>query len=295
MRFKATIDNVTLLTSLLQSAEKMGKRAILKLTEDTLFLICAKGEGDVQMWSNIPTDNIFSEYRIQSNSSDNSIALEISITPLVQALRSGSSKGGEHRESTEVGIKLVKRDKEAALSLDVKTQTRDGKSINVVHEVHVVVRKPAEVDEISQPKCPPLETHIELPHAEQCRPIVDHLQKVADIIWFGATRDGRFRLAINTTAGEIETLWTNLRNTNVEREKDPDEEGPEEQPDDSAWHLVPLSAKILQKWFSSQILQNHVIAGIAPGYCVVAYIYVGDRRQGGIITYYLPSRNIAFD
>jgi hypothetical protein len=37
---------------LLQSAEKMGRRATMKLTRDTLFLICARqGPDEVQMWS----------------------------------------------------------------------------------------------------------------------------------------------------------------------------------------------------------------------------------------------------
>jgi HUS1 checkpoint protein len=61
------------------------------------------------------------------------------VPSLVQALRSASSKGGESREAAEVGIKLARKGDDAALSLDVKTQTRDGKRINVVHDVHVVV------------------------------------------------------------------------------------------------------------------------------------------------------------
>jgi len=116
------------------------------------------------------------------------------------------------------------------------------------------------------------------------------------VIWFGATRDGKFRLSVSTTAGDIETMWTGLRNTDIVREKEEEqEEEMEEERDDSAWHLVPLSAKMLSKWFSSQVLQNHVIAAIAPDYCLVAYIYVGDQQHGGIITYYIPSRNVAFD
>jgi HUS1 checkpoint protein len=59
MRFKSTVDHISLLTALLQSAEKMGKRAILKLTDQTVFLICAKGEGDVQMWSSVQFSILF--------------------------------------------------------------------------------------------------------------------------------------------------------------------------------------------------------------------------------------------
>jgi hypothetical protein len=85
-------------------------------------------------------DNIFSDYRIESNSNNNTIALEFSITPLVQALRSAGSKGGDNRDAAEVTLKLVKRGEDAALGMDVKTQTRDGKKVTVVHEVHVLVR-----------------------------------------------------------------------------------------------------------------------------------------------------------
>lgn len=48
----------------------------------------------------------------------------------------------------------------------------------------------------------------------------------------------------------------------IVRERDEEEEEADEgERDDSAWHLVPLSGKMLAKWFSSQVLQNHVIAG----------------------------------
>ncbi|KAG8852211.1 hypothetical protein FRB91_006790 [Serendipita sp. 411] len=248
--------------------------------------------------SNLPVGDIFSDYRIESNSSNNTIALEVSITPVVQALRSASSKGNDHREAAEVTLKLSKKGKEAALCMDIKTQTRDGKQVNVTHDVHVVVRRPAEVDEMSQPRCPPLQVHIELPPSDQCRPVVEHLHKIGEIIWLGATRDGRFRLSVNTTAGDIETMWTNLKNVAVVREKETENEEMEEEEepvDDSSWHLVPLPSKVLHKWLSSQVLQNYVIIGIVPHYCLVAYVYVGDRQHGGIITYYMPSRNVSFD
>jgi hypothetical protein len=52
-----------------------------------------------------------------------------------------------------------------------------------------------------------------------------------------------------------------------------EEEEMEEERDDSAWHLVPLSAKMLSKWFSSQVLQNHVIAGTWTGADIWEMVY----------------------
>ena len=47
----------------------------------------------------------------------------------------------------------------------------------------------------------------------------------------------------------------------IVRQRTDEDELPEQTTEDSDWNLVPLSAKVLQKWFSSQILQNHIIAG----------------------------------
>ena len=30
--------------------------------------------------------------------------------------------------------------------------------------------------------------------------------------------------------------------------------------------------------------------GIAPMYCIVAYVYIGDKVNGGVVTCYIPAR-----
>lgn len=87
----------------------------------------------------MPKTNIFESYRIESNA-NNTIAMEVFITPFVQALRSGNPKGNDHRDEAQTTIRLAKRQDEAVLCIEVKGTTRDGKKLNVSHEVHILVR-----------------------------------------------------------------------------------------------------------------------------------------------------------
>lgn len=66
--------------------------------------------------------------------------MEVFITPLVQALRSGNPKGNEHRDDAQTTIRLAKKGTEAMFCVEVKGVTREGKKLNVSHEIHILVR-----------------------------------------------------------------------------------------------------------------------------------------------------------
>jgi len=269
----------------------------MKLSKDTLILICARqGPDEVQMWSNIPIDDLFSDYRIESNS-DNCIALDIPIEALLLAIRSAhapSSRGSSLRAAADISMKLTKKDDVPYLVIEITAETKEGKKVKVEHDVNVVLRRVSEVDEMSQPLCPPFEVHVELPHADALRPVVEHLARISDIIWFSATRDGRFRLGVESDSGDVETMWTGVKNVKIRPTQseggDEEDEDKDEDADKSTWVSAPLTAKTLQRWLSSQVVQADVIAGIAPMYCIVAYVYIGDKVNGGVVTYYIPAR-----
>ena len=112
-------------------------------------------------------------------------------------------------------MKLAKKDDVPYLVIEITTETKEGKKVKVEHNVNVVLRRVSEVDEMNQPLCPPFEVHVELPHAEALRPVVEHLARMSGIIWFSATRDGRFRLGMESDSGDVETLWTGLKNADI--------------------------------------------------------------------------------
>jgi hypothetical protein len=112
-------------------------------------------------------------------------------------------------------MKLAKKDDVPYLVIEITTETKEGKKVKVEHDVNVVLRRVSEVDEMSQPLCPPFEVHVELPHADALRPVVEHLARMSDIIWFSATRGGRFRLGMESDSGDVETLWTGLKSVDI--------------------------------------------------------------------------------
>ena len=112
-------------------------------------------------------------------------------------------------------MKLAKKDDVPYLVIEITTETKEGKKVKVEHDVNVVLRRVSEVDEMNQPLCPPFEVHVELPHADALRPVVEHLTRMSDVIWFSATRDGRFRLGMESDSGDVETLWTGLKSVDI--------------------------------------------------------------------------------
>ena len=122
-------------------------------------------------------------------------------------------------------MKLAKKDDVPYLVIQIITETKDGKKVKVEHDVNVVIRRVAEVDEMNQPLCPPFEVHVELPHADALRPVVEHLARMSDIIWFSATRDGRFRLGVESDSGDVETLWTGLKSVDISELSDEFKQG----------------------------------------------------------------------
>ena len=122
-------------------------------------------------------------------------------------------------------MKLAKKNDVPYLVIEITTETKDGKKVKVEHDVNVVLRRVSEVDEMNQPLCPPFEVHVELPHADALRPVVEHLARMSGIIWFSATRDGRFRLGMESDSGDVETLWTGLKNVDISESFDKFEQG----------------------------------------------------------------------
>ena len=122
-------------------------------------------------------------------------------------------------------MKLAKKDDIPYLVIEITTETKEGKRVKVEHDVNVVIRRVSEVDEMNQPLCPPFEVHVELPHADALRPVVEHLARMSDIIWFSAARDGRFRLGVESDSGDVETMWTGLKNVDVSESPDQLEQG----------------------------------------------------------------------
>lgn len=103
----------------------------------------------------IKIDSIFTQYRIQSNAS-NEITLSLSSEALLAALRSASSSAASSSsyETEDVVMKLAKKHDQAVLSFEISGSTRVGRKVRVAHDVKIEVMKPLDVARLAEPLCP---------------------------------------------------------------------------------------------------------------------------------------------
>ncbi|CAE6437195.1 unnamed protein product [Rhizoctonia solani] len=280
MRFRACIDEVSTLSKIVQTMEKLSKRCIFKMNETTVQIICL-GETDVgvQIWSKIPVDSMFSDYRIQSNA-NNMISLEVSTEPLSQALRSASA-------AQDVIVKLAKKNDQPVFSFEAQTESRQGKKMLVTHDVRITVMKATEIEQVKEPLCPPPDLHIILPPLKELRTIVEHMQRLSDVVAISATPGGELVLAIQTDDVRVSTAWENCQRPTVEGEAP----NPEHENDPDQKYGALVAVKSLIKFLTCHMFSNSTVASICANFCIIMYVYIGSVTDtGGIITFYIPAR-----
>lgn len=280
MRFRACIDEIQTLSKIVQTMEKLSKRCIFKMNETTVQIICL-GEADVgvQIWSKLPVDSMFSDYRIQSNA-NNMISLEVSTEPLSQALKSASA-------AHEVIVKLAKKNDQPVFSFEAQTESRQGKRMLVTHDVRITVMKAVDIEQIKEPLCPPPDLHIILPSLKDLRTIVEHMQRLSDVVAFTATRNGELVLAIQTDDVRVSTAWEGCLRPTIEGEAPED---PANLDMDQKFGAL-VAVKSLLKFLTVHMFSNSTVASICANYCVIMYVYIGEVGDaGGVITFYIPAR-----
>lgn len=259
--------------------EKLSKQCIIKMTETNVHIICL-GDSDVgvQIWSKLPVDSMFSDYRIQSNA-NNVINLEVSTEPLSQALRSASA-------AQDVVIKLAKKNDQPVFSFEAQTESRQGKKMLVTHDVRITVMKTADMEQVKEPLCPQPDLHLILPPLKDLRTIVEHMQRLSDVVAISATHRGELVLAIQTDDVRVSTGWEGCLRPTIEGEAEKDEE---RDMDQKFGALVAV--KSLLKFLTCHMFSSSTVASICANYCIIMYVYIGEVGDtGGVITFYIPAR-----
>ncbi|KAJ1308040.1 hypothetical protein OPQ81_002107 [Rhizoctonia solani] len=253
MRFRACIDEVSTLSKIVQTMEKLSKRCIFKMNETTVQIICL-GETDVgvQIWSKIPVDSMFSDYRIQSNA-NNMISLE------------------------DVIVKLAKKNDQPVFSFEAQTESRQGKKMVVTHDVRITVMKAVEIEQVKEPLCPPPDLHIILPPLKELRTIVEHMQRLSDVVAISATPGGELVFAIQTDDVRVSTTWEGCQRPTVEGEAPNPEH--ENNPDQKYGALVAV--KSLIRFLTCHMFSNSTVASICANFCVIMYVYIGSVTDTG--------------
>ncbi|CAO1604260.1 Checkpoint protein hus1 [Xanthoria calcicola] len=115
MRFKAAIRNIHTFTKLTGSLLLLSKVVWIRLDNDQVRFTVIPERGS-QVWAVLSIDSIFEDYSVQSNTPGNTIHLQVSLTHLNRALRSGIN-------ATSASIRLTKKDGIPLLAITITTTT----------------------------------------------------------------------------------------------------------------------------------------------------------------------------
>ncbi|EKM77171.1 hypothetical protein AGABI1DRAFT_77581 [Agaricus bisporus var. burnettii JB137-S8] len=291
MRFRATIESVSIFYKITQSVEKFQKRFIIKFTPETMHIICnhEANEGGTQVWSQIKVESIFADYRIQSNA-DNEITLAISSEALLGALRSASasSTSSTAYQAEEIVMKLAKKNDRAVLKFEIIGTTSVGRRVKVTHDVLVDVLKPHEVARLIEPLCPEPDLHILLPPLQKVRTVVERLRPMSDTLTFRANNSGKLHISISTETVRVQTEWKNLTNPRLnERERNDEEQAVV---DSEKLFTVHVSIRSFLRFLNSHVISTTTIACVCQNHCLILYVYIGDAADvGGVLTFYIPA------
>ncbi|KZP00489.1 cell cycle checkpoint [Calocera viscosa TUFC12733] len=289
MKFRAAVTNVKHFYQVAQSIEKVAKKCIIRLSPASIEIICPNGnEEGVQVWSKINQEDLFSDYRVQSNAAD-TICAEIATDALVQVLRDLASSGKV--ETRETVMKLAKKGTDAVFTFETRDHDQTwAKGLTVSHSVRVQMIRPVEMEKVKEPLCPDPDVHIVTPPLKEMRVVLDRLKAYSSKIRFSANNSGELTLSAETDDGEeLKTTWTDLVHPTIEAGEDAP---PREAPDLGQHFGALMSAASLLKFMNTAVITpTTCIACICENHCLIMYVYIGEvLEQNGILTFYLPAR-----
>ncbi|KAI1469714.1 Hus1-like protein [Daldinia caldariorum] len=216
MRFRSDLKNTRTFSKLVAALSSLEKIAWLRLDDDTVRFTVIPDTGS-QVWASFSMDFIFDNYALQSAEPNNTINLELPLTPLQRALKSAIN-------GSSASIRLTKKDGIPVLSMTVTTMVKEpqgaarlgGIGANplgggggggggnydddedgvfaqepletnlrrerekiVTQDIPVRVLHPDTVETIMQPKVREPDVHIQLPPLLQLKAISDRFTKLA--------------------------------------------------------------------------------------------------------------------
>ncbi|KAF2810781.1 Hus1-like protein [Mytilinidion resinicola] len=253
MRFKASIQNISIFTKLTASLNSLGNFAWVKLSDNQVCFTIIPEQG-TQVWAVLSIDSIFEVYNIQS-AANNVVNLEVPLASLTSALRSAL-------QATSASIRLTKKDNIPLLALTIITTSsinprgaisttgssqeegafgngyeesafgRERETI-VTQEIPVKVLSADSVSGLHEPRCREPDVHIMLPPLAQIKGISDRFTKLASVgakagagltaanaprsrLELSANMHGCLKLSIRTDAMNISSVWTGLTNPELD-------------------------------------------------------------------------------
>ncbi|KAL7413406.1 cell cycle checkpoint [Mrakia frigida] len=297
MRFRASVSEVSTFVQIVKSVSRLSQKCIMRFGEEKMHLICHDAtEGGVQVWSQVKVTTLFTAYRIESNQ-NNEIHLSTSISDLLSVLNSASAMQGKG----EVVVKLAKRPVgeqghlKPVLIWEIGGDTKRGRPPRLIHEHHIKVLKPNEIELLREPLCPEPDIHILLPPLATVRTVTEHLAKLSPHLTISANMGGKltFKAGQNEAKGvEVETEWGGLKVPSVVNSSGDgsQQQQPERSEDPSHFFSTQVSVKSLLRFLHAHSIMGSTVACICEGHSLIMYLYIGEHEEhGGVLTFFIPA------
>ncbi|KAA1090128.1 hypothetical protein PGTUg99_036147 [Puccinia graminis f. sp. tritici] len=272
MRFRAHLANVATFTKLIDSVNKLARRAVFTFTPEEIRLVSTGDDEDgLQLHGAIKVVDLFgSNYHVESNH-HNIIPLEFSTQALASAVRQTSSS------PTEIVFRLGRLGRTPYLSLTAKTVGRSGTEYQVEQRVAVRVVKPEEAELLPKPCSPTPDVFLCLPKISDICKVAERLKSLSDLITVSASRNGGFRLGISTEHARVETEWRGLTPFhNRFSQATQDSQGTLRST--SAFFEATVKSRAFLRFLHAHI-GDVSLASICEGYCLTLFNYIGDTSQ----------------
>eukprot|EP00698_Gefionella_okellyi_P010312 TRINITY_DN2668_c0_g1_i2.p2 TRINITY_DN2668_c0_g1~~TRINITY_DN2668_c0_g1_i2.p2 ORF type:complete len:268 (-),score=44.80 TRINITY_DN2668_c0_g1_i2:966-1769(-) len=264
MRFRCRVTNVSQLTRVIQSLEKLNKVATLLLTPERMSFVI---QGEVVVWASIAVKSICDTYTIESLN-QNEIGLELDLSHVSRALKSAQSADAEMR--------LKKIDEHPYLGFTVTSH--GAQAVTVVQDVPITVLSGSQVQNFREPQTDMPDVQIFLPPLKQLYMIVERLAHLGDRMLVVANMAGELTLKVQTDMVSVATFYKNLKTPVNTTQETP------------ATASVSAEATVDVKQFA-KILYSYMVNPNDVLCCILRNTVLLDVRQQDdlYLTYYIPT------
>jgi HUS1 checkpoint protein len=273
MKLQFSVTNLALFHQLIAAIEKLDVACLVKFSQSHVQLV-VKQSLQLQIWQSIPIGMLFDPYRIQSESRD--ICLHINLAYLSKVLTSCASVDGTCHVKLSSGP-----------CLEFGVQELTGNEL-VRHTIPVRVLSEAQQVDVQEPMLPEAQVHILLPPLNTLKHVTETVKHMGDYVTIAANMQGTLQLSVNSVHVHSASTFTQLVNPQLQ-EQEQQAAFTQRHTDPAVLARVRISTKDWTRFLACHhVRPSSIVCSIVHDTALVAYVYLG-ADQSAYLIYYIPS------
>ncbi|PVU96034.1 hypothetical protein BB561_001432 [Smittium simulii] len=292
MKFKAQLHNNTVLYRIAQSLAKLGKTAVVQLSQEFIkFIYLGESEASFQLFAPIYMKNIFVDYNIQS-AHDNTIYMEFQVDNLIKVLK--SAQGNE-----TIAVRLLRKQKKPYLTFKISGYSRSGRTVLIVQDIPVRVLTPVQMSHIREPVVPQAQVNILLPPINNLRSVAERIKSVGQCITISASNTGKIKFHVASEIVDIEVFYRDLINPILPNTKEFESDQIYQNHLERYFSCTISTKNFVKFLYAHYIVPASISCVLIENHAIIFTVYVTTTAIGahfedqgnacGALTYYIPA------